>query len=512
MNNSGLDLSFVINFVKVVIREAINHKSLVALTFAVISLTVLLMGTQFPKKFSAETKIFADSQNIIRPLLQGQAATTSVSDHVRTVREVITSPRLMREVIEKLSLVDNPKDPVALENTIRSIAGRLQVSGIGPGLIRIGFSGSDPSEVYNVVSTVTDLFIKNSSESKRRESREAFLFIDKQAKNYKDQLVEAEERLKQFNASNYDGTEAQARARIQELENQIEALEVQIEESNTRIDTLERELVSESRFVENRYRADELRTRLVEAQNRLDTLRLTYTDDYPDVVALKQQIRDLKFAIRNSEAPPVSGPTGSSGSEANVNPLYEELRKMIATEKVDVNAARRRLQRTEQQLEEERKRMERIAERQAELAELTRDYDVTRSIYEDMLERKERARLSMTLDIEGQGVTFRVQEPANFPIQPDGLRFLHFVMAGPLLGVLFPLGLLVVYVYFDPRIRFASSLESISSVPILGVVPHMSTPLTKRIMRTDVILLGLFVIVVMAVYLAIAFAHRAGVF
>ena len=185
---------------------------------------------------------------------------------------------------------------------------------------------------------------------------------------------------------------------------------------------------------------------------------------------------------------------------------------MIATEKVDVNAARRRLQRTEQQLEEERKRMERIAERQAELAELTRDYDVTRSIYEDMLERKERARLSMTLDIEGQGVTFRVQEPANFPIQPDGLRFLHFVMAGPLLGVLFPLGLLVVYVYFDPRIRFASSLESISSVPILGVVPHMSTPLTKRIMRTDVILLGLFVIVVMAVYLAIAFAHRAGVF
>lgn len=512
MSNASFDAAYIFKFIKVVIREAIDKKTLVACAFALITLLVLLVGTQFPKNFSAETKIYADSQNIIRPLLQGQASTTGVSDHVRTVREVVTSPRLLSQVIEKLNLVEDSNNPIEMENAIRSIGARLKVVGLGPGLIEIGFSGSDASDVFNIVSTVTDFFIKDSSDSKRRESREAYLFIDKQAKNYKDQLLEAESKLKQFNSSNYDGTEAAARARIFEIENDIESISVQIEESMTRINSLEHELVSESQFVENRHRADEFRARLAEAQTRLDTLKLTYTDDYPDVVALKQQIEDLKRVIQDSEAPPMSPSGPSSGAEPNANPLYEELRRLIATEKVELNTRKRRLERTEAQRDEERKRIERIATRQAELAELTRDYDVTRSIYDDMLGRKERARLSMTLDIEGQGVTFRVQQPASFPIRPDGFRFLHFVMAGPLLGLVFPLGLLVIYIYLDPRIRFPDSLESISGAPLLGVVPHVSTPFAKRILRSDVILLGVFMVIVMILYLSIAFAHRAGMF
>lgn len=512
MNDNGINASFIFDFVKVVIREAINHKTIVAMSFAVVSIMVLLVGTQFPKKFSAKTQIFADSQNIIRPLLQGQASTTSVSDHVRTVREAILSPRLLREVVDDVGLLSNPDDPVAVENVIRSIAGRLSVRGIGPGLIEISFNGSDASVVYNVVSKVTDVFIKDSAESKRKESREAFLFIDKQAKNYKDQLVEAEQKLKEFNSNNYDGTEEAARTRIRSIENEIESIEIEIEESLTRINSLERELVSESQFVENRFRNEELRSRLSEAQSRLDSLLLTYTEDYPDVVALKQQIDDLKSAIRNSEGSSLAISRSTTNSEGSVNPLYEELRRLISTEKVDLNARKRRLERQKAELEEERTRLQRIAERQAEMSELTRDYNVTRSIYEDMLERKERARLSMTLDIEGQGVSFRIQEPASFPIQPDGLRFLHFVLAGPMLGALLPLGLLVVYVYIDPRIRFADNLEGITGVQVLGVVPHLTTPLGQRILRSDVILLGIFVVVVMIVYLSIAFAHRAGVF
>lgn len=512
MNSAGSQASYIIEFVRVVLREAINFKTLFVVFFAIISLLVLAVGAVYPKKFTSETKIFADNQNIIKPLLQGQASTTNISNQVRSVRESVTSPRLVRQLLEELELVAQPGNDAAIESAIRSVTGRIQVTGLGPGLIGVKFTGNDPAEVYSVVSKITDLFIKDSSESKRKESRDAFLFIDKQAKNYKDQLLEAEEKLKHFNASNFDGTEGAAKARIFSIQDEIEVIQLEIEESLTRINSLEKELINETKFVESRFRADEYRTRLTEAQNRLDLLRLRYTDDYPDIVALKQQIDDLSKVIRNSETPVSAAVSNSASSpEASVNPLYEELRRLIATEKVEVNTKKRRLERTEKQLLEEHKRLERIAERQAELAELTRDYDVTKSIYEDMLARKEKARLSMTLDIEGQGVTFRIQEPANFPIRPNGLRFLHFVLAGPLLGIAIPFALLVVYVQFDPRIRFSESLETLSSVPLLGVVPHMSTPLAKRVMRSDVILLGLFLVIVMAVYLSIAFAHRAGV-
>lgn len=509
MNTSVSQASIIIQFARAVLREAVNFKTWVVICYSAVCMVVLGLGLVYPKTFTSSTTMHADRQNIIGPLLAGQAQTTTISDHSRFVREVVTSPRMLKQLVLELGLVNDPSNEREIETSIRSLMSNIGVKNVGPSLIKIQYSGQDPAEVYNVVSKITDLFIKDSSETKRKESREAFLFIDKQVKSYKAQLVEAEENLKQFNSS-VDGTEAAVRQRISQIRNEIETLKLDIEEAKIRIQSLESELVSESAVVQNRYRTDEFRVRLTDAQSRLDTLKLTYTDDYPDVVALKQQIEDLKSAIANTSSAPASSSAGATG-DAVENPLYEELRTRLATQKVELSTRQRRLERTEKQLEREYERLEKIAAQQAELAELTRDYDVTKSIYEDMLSRKERARLSMTLDVEGQGVTYRIQEPAVFPLTPKGLRFLHFFLAGPVLGVLVPLGLLVVYVQLDPRIRFRESLESITDVPILGVVPHMSSPLSKRVMRSDVVMLGIFFFIVMCIYISIAFARRAGI-
>ena len=158
---------------------------------------------------------------------------------------------------------------------------------------------------------------------------------------------------------------------------------------------------------------------------------------------------------------------------------------------------------------QENERGVRVAERGAEEAELTRDYNVTMRIYEDMLERKERARLSMTLNVEGQGVTYRVQEPALPPLNPVGVRYIHFVVLGPIAGVLFVIGLLILYVLVDQRIRFPERLHALS-VPVLAVVPHIHTPFTKRMMRMDMVLYIFLSLLVMAAYGGLAVASKLG--
>ena len=124
-----------------------------------------------------------------------------------------------------------------------------------------------------------------------------------------------------------------------------------------------------------------------------------------------------------------------------------------------------------------------------------------------MLERKEAARLSMTLDIEGQGVKYKIQEPAAYPLVPTGLRFFHFALIGPFVGLIVPLALLVVFILVDPRIRFIAGLVSSTTIPILGVVPHIQTPLSKRLLKTDIVLLIIFLLVVMSVYVGVALAR-----
>ncbi|MFT6249077.1 MAG: hypothetical protein ACJAZQ_002289 [Cognaticolwellia sp.] len=159
--------------------------------------------------------------------------------------------------------------------------------------------------------------------------------------------------------------------------------------------------------------------------------------------------------------------------------------------------------------EEEFERRKRIAERGAEESELTRDYDVTMRIYEDMLERKEKARLSMTLNIEGQGVTYRIQEPALPPLNPVGLRFFHFVLLGPFMGLFGVIGLVVLYVMLDPKIRFPSMLSGLNVVT-LAVIPHVKTPFTKRVVRFDMVLCGILALLIMVAYIGLAYASKEG--
>jgi hypothetical protein len=187
------------------------------------------------------------------------------------------------------------------------------------------------------------------------------------------------------------------------------------------------------------------------------------------------------------------------------NPYYQELKSRLAESQVEQRSLLKRKSVLEALLTDEYSRSERVAEKGAELTELTRDYDVTKGVYERMLERKEAARLSMTLDIEGQGLSFKIQETAVFPRKPSGLQFWHLAIVGPFLALLVPLGLLIAYVVLDPRVRFTNVLNDFlpMDVPMLAVVDHYNTPLTMRMKRSDLQAYGGLALVSLAVYIGL---------
>jgi len=152
-----------------------------------------------------------------------------------------------------------------------------------------------------------------------------------------------------------------------------------------------------------------------------------------------------------------------------------------------------RLSELQRQLQSEVGRGKRIHSGDARLAELTRDYQINRDIYQDLLRRRENARVSMNMDRERQGLSFKIQEPASLPLAPTGLRFWHFVVAGMVFGVLIPLGLLLARLQFDPRIRVGSEIASVHKAPIMVVVPHLWTPVELKTLRVELVMLTLVV-------------------
>jgi hypothetical protein len=131
---------------------------------------------------------------------------------------------------------------------------------------------------------------------------------------------------------------------------------------------------------------------------------------------------------------------------------------------------------------------------EAVLAELTRDYQINRDIYQDLLRRRENARVSMNMDREHQGLTFKIQEPAAVPQAQVGPQFAHFVAGGLLLGILIPAGLLFARLQIDPRVRVGSAVSVARKVPIVAVVPHMWSQTELRNLRSELWVMGLVVL------------------
>lgn len=498
-----MEPSYYLDIYKAIIRELINFKRAVVAVFLSVCFIVLLVGALWPKSFKTSALLYAETTNIIQPLLKGRAQITDI-DRSKQAAEVIYTRRIMEAVAEKSGLLKGDEDASRKESVISGLRNRVSLSPEGKNHFRIGFYDNSADTSFDVLNNVVTVFINDTSKRKREESVGAFNFIDTQVKSYKRQLEEAELQLKEFKAKNTEGTEASVNKRINDLRATIENLKLEIDEEKARKVSIEQQLAQESQYQASKSKVDEYQERLQFLQKQLDDLRLSYKETYPDIVSLKTQMSEIEWAIENIQGK--ESIVASSSSEGGAeNPLHEELRKKLSEAELVIRTSKQRLKSLKRLLQQEFKRAEKVAANQAELMDLTRDYNVTRQVYEEMLERKESARLSMTLDIEGQGVSYKIQEPAVFPLKASGLTFIHFSILGPLLALMLPIGLVVAYVIVDPRIRSAMILKSQlpPDVELLGEVPHINTPLAQRLIRSDIITLVVVCGVGMAVYVGL---------
>lgn len=493
-----------------IIREVRKRKGLAFLTFAIVSFAVLAAGFVWPYKYQANTIIFVDDRNIIGPLMEGRAVTTKINDRTSAARELLMSRTLIERVASDPDIYRNASmEPDAVEGRIARIRGGLWVRPRGDSYFSIGFSSTSQMEAFRVAQKLGQVFIEETKDRKRSESRNAYDFIDKQVKGYEQQLAQVENRLKLFLSENTDGTEQEANSRMAQLRNQLELAELEKEELQTRVGSLEGQLSNIRPTIRQGRTEDAYRERIRALEERLDALRLQYHDTYPDIVITREQLSELKR--QRDLAAGQQGGTASLDGEESVNPLYQELSAALSKTRADMATINTRINSLQRLMEQQALRMERIQANKAQYSELTRDMEVNREIYDDLLKRREKARVSMHLDIEGQGLNYRINEAAQYPRSPSGPQFSMFAAAGLFLGLAAPFGAVAGLLQIDPRIRARKQLESDIGLPVLVEIPEIRTPYEKRRDRKTTLVIGVCVVLTAAVYIAIVVLQQVGV-
>ena len=488
------------------IKEEFRRRSVMLIgVFAAIALAALVMGILLPKKYTASTTILVEQGNIIGPLMEGRAVPTGVTNRAGIAKEVAFSRKVMGEILQTGGWLARDPDPLAQEKLIEQIRDRTRISNPRENLIEIAYTDSEPQRAFEVTRRFADLVIQESLATKERESRQAYEFIDSQVSQYHSKLTEAEAKLEQYRRNNPDaraGTEADVNARIGELRRQVETSRMDLLDLRSQEGALQSQLSGESEISAVQTRSGQFRARLAELQTERDRLLLTDTEQHPDVVRAQHQIRDLEEDLRREDTRQESRMAQSPGaldSSATFNPLYTELRSKLAEARRRSAATAARVAMAESLLAQELARSGRIAASESSLSELTRDYEVNRDLYQDLLKRRENARVSMNLDAEHRGLSFRIQEPAAMPLQPSGLRLLHVASAGLALAAVAPLLLLFTLLKVDPRVRAPIQIERQSGLPVLGTVPtFMTRPRRARSARKIALATMLFLLVPIA--------------
>lgn len=501
------NLDFINELVSAFKSELIRYRVLATGIFAAILLSVIFVGSTWQTFFSSTAMLVVDDSNIIQPLLQGRAEIAEV-DHSEEARQQVYARRLLEKVAMRMGYIDETSDGDAVGAAVGAIRAGILLEGKGRGspYFTITYSHPDPDITFETANILIEEFIELHESSKRQEGEYAFDFINKQVELYRGRLEKAEAALKEFKTNSPDYTEDAVQARIQDLNLEIQELKLNIQESQSKISSTKAQLGAESELLTVQAEVYRLRQQKQELQSELATLRRQYQDSYPDIVSINQQIADIDFQIAEIDGGKIVDMSAFSGNEFNEsNPelLFDELRKQISISEVELVAQKRRMDSLRKLLDEEYSKADVVTENQAELSDLTRDYQVTKDVYEEMLSRKENAELSMAITREGQGLTYKIVEAPVFPLSPSGLTFKEFLLVAPILAVGVPIGLIIMLILVDPRIRVVSSqmafledyrLESIT------VSPHFHTNIGNRVLRKDFIILAGVFFVLLLIY------------
>lgn len=499
-------------FLKALIAECYAKRNFIFALFFLISLTILFVGAGWPKIYTTFTIIHVDEKNILQSLMKGTAETTQAIDHAANAREIILGEKIMNEIINDPNSnwqQDNPSE-VDEERIKEGIRKRIEVKGLGDNLLRISYRDNDPARAFITAKSLADLFIREGEKAKSKESKAAYDFIEKQVNEYLKKLTKAEDDLRRFRSDNPDarpGLETEVSTRISRHQREIEQARLELREAEISKKSIENQLSGEAAITISQSREGQYRAKIADLNEVLERLRLDYKETYPDIVRIKHQISDLKISMeqeikKRNKAKLSAKKSGDTFIDEAIllNPIYQQLRSQAAATETKIATLRARIHEKTKMLNAEFERAKKIHGGEAELSQLTRDYDVNQGIYQDLLRRRENARVSKSLDQEKSGLTYNIQEPAKLPLIPTGLRFLHFMIGGLVLGLIIPVGLIVALLQLDPRVRFSQVISSELKVPVLVEARRIRSYSEISSEKVNLVLLLSGVIFVLIVY------------
>jgi len=371
-----------------VIRKRIR---IIILSFILVISSTIFFTTRQTPIYTSSCKIKIEQRKSVAEALT-ELITWSPGDEMASQANFIKSYQIMEKVAIKLKLIDEAKTEEEKKDSrriaiIKGLQAKINTEQVEyTNIIAITSTSSDPEEAAILVDTVANVYRNTHFENKTKEASQLEEFVENQLNNYQIDLQKSENELQRFRQEN-------------PLIVERDITSVSPIQSDPRITSLQEEIVN--------------------IELLLVSLKSTYTDEHPEVQAVRRKLDESKKNLDKS-----------------ISQLTEQHKDLSAKE--------------------------------IKLIQLKRNVKVAEDIYLMFRTKHEEARILVAEEAED----VEIIEPALLPTRPIKPNVNFNLIIGIFSGLLVGLILAFVTESFDTSIGRIDDIEELIKVPVLGIIPN----------------------------------------
>jgi uncharacterized protein involved in exopolysaccharide biosynthesis len=308
----------------------------------------------------------------------------------------------------------------------------------GAALVNVTFRHTDRALAAQVVNALGNLYLERHLGVLRDPRSEEFLLAE--SASLKQRLAQAENDFETF--KNGNGIRASVREDQALIATELAALEAQRNELMTR--TAEEASRSGRRAgAANSQLMVDMRNRLLDLQRKESALAARLGDQNPDLIALRQDIRNTELAIAQEER---------------------------AHHETEVGALRASQSALQSKIADLKHRSQALDRMEPEFNRLQQRLQVDQQNYRLYQAKAEEARVSSAMDAQ-KVAAVRVIDPARPPMNPLGSKATLIVLLAAVFGLFGGVAIAFVLELFGDRLETPERVESILEVPVLASIP-----------------------------------------
>ena len=224
---------------------------------------------------------------------------------------------------------------------------------------------------------------------------------------------------------------------------------------------------------------------LATARATLQQQQLRYQPEHPDVQRTMRVIAELEPKAADERAAAVS--SGVPVPLVAASPVEVSRRDRMRDMRAENDSLDRQIafneaeeKRLRDVVAEYQRRIEAVPGVESEWSSLTRDYDTQMTAYKVLLVKSEESKVALDLERRQIGEQFRILDSASVPTRPISPNRLAISGAGFGIGLMLGLSFALLLEVKDASFRSESDVIESLSVPVLALVPHLTTAPERR--------------------------------